>query len=44
MVAGTHERSSLMDVLIGSVAKSLVTTLPCDTLLARSVVSPASGV
>lgn len=43
VVAGTHGRSALMDVLIGSVAKKLVTTLPCDTLLVRSAPDPASG-
>lgn len=43
VVAGIHGRSALMDVLIGSVAKNLVTTLPCDTLLVRSVVGSASG-
>ena len=37
VVAGTHGRSALVEVLIGSVAKDLVTTLPCDTLLVRSV-------
>lgn len=43
VVAGTHGRSALMDVLIGSVAKKLVTTLACDTLLVRSASSAASG-
>lgn len=43
VVAGTHGRSALMDVLIGSVARKLVTTLPCDTLLVRSVPAPVSG-
>jgi nucleotide-binding universal stress UspA family protein len=43
VVAGTHGRSALMDVLIGSVAKKLVTTLPCDTLLVRSASGAASG-
>lgn len=43
VVAGTHGRSALMDVLIGSVAKRLVTTLPCDTLLVRSASSSISG-
>ncbi len=44
VVAGAHGRSALMDVLVGSVAKSLVTTLPCEALLVRSAFSPASGV
>lgn len=35
VVLGTHGRSALYDVLIGSVAKRLVATLPCDTLLIR---------
>lgn len=32
---GTHGRSALFDVLIGSVAQSLVSTLPCDALVVR---------
>jgi nucleotide-binding universal stress UspA family protein len=32
---GTHGRSVLFDALIGSVAQSLVSTLPCDALVVR---------
>jgi nucleotide-binding universal stress UspA family protein len=32
---GTHGRSALFNVLLGSVAQSLVSTLPCDALVVR---------
>jgi nucleotide-binding universal stress UspA family protein len=36
VVAGSHGRSALFDVLIGSVAQGLLTTLPCDVLIVRA--------
>lgn len=32
---GSHGRSALFDILIGSVAQSLLASLPCDTLIVR---------
>jgi nucleotide-binding universal stress UspA family protein len=32
---GSHGRSALFDVLIGSVAQALISSLPCDTLVIR---------
>jgi nucleotide-binding universal stress UspA family protein len=35
VVLGTHVRSALFDVLIGSVAKHILDDVPCDTLMIR---------
>ncbi len=43
VVAGTHGRNLLVEALIGSVAKDLMTTLPCDTLLVRSASASVTG-
>lgn len=36
VVLASHGRSALVDVIIGSVAGALMTTLPCDALLMRA--------
>jgi nucleotide-binding universal stress UspA family protein len=40
---GTHGRSMLFDALIGSVAQSLVSTVPCDALVVREPRAKAAG-
>jgi nucleotide-binding universal stress UspA family protein len=40
---GTHGRSALFNVLLGSVAHSLISTLPCDALVVREPRARAAG-
>ncbi len=40
---GTHGRSAVFHILIGSVAQSLVETLPCDVLVVRTPQANPSG-
>lgn len=35
-VLGTHGRSAVMEILLGSVAKRILDRLPCDTLIVRA--------
>ncbi len=37
VVLGTHGRSAVFDVLVGSTAKSILATLPCDALVVREL-------
>jgi nucleotide-binding universal stress UspA family protein len=38
---GTRGRSSLLDVFVGSTAKEIMATLPCDALVVREQIPPA---
>jgi nucleotide-binding universal stress UspA family protein len=40
---GTHGRSAVFDVLIGSVAQGLLASLPCDTFIVREPRARAAG-
>jgi nucleotide-binding universal stress UspA family protein len=37
---GTHGRSSLLDVFLGSTAKEIMAALPCDALVVREPQAP----
>lgn len=42
VVLGTERRSALLDILIGSTARDILSSLPCDALVVRAPRSPAS--
>jgi nucleotide-binding universal stress UspA family protein len=44
IVMGTHGRTGLMQVLLGSVAEKVVRLAPCSVLVVRPVASRSSGV
>jgi nucleotide-binding universal stress UspA family protein len=43
VVVGTHGRSAIFDVLIGSVAKRIINDVPCDILVVREPRAKAEG-
>jgi len=43
VVVGTHGRSAVFDILIGSVAKRIVDDVPCDILVVREPRAKAEG-
>jgi nucleotide-binding universal stress UspA family protein len=42
VVLGTHGRGSMLEALVGSSAKSILASLPCDALVIRGSLPPAS--
>ncbi len=44
VVLGTHGRGALGEALIGSTAKSILSTLPCDALIVRGPRAPARSI
>jgi nucleotide-binding universal stress UspA family protein len=43
VVLGTHGRGTLVEALVGSTAKSILSSLPCDALVVRGPLRRASG-
>lgn len=43
VVLGTHGRGGLLDALLGSTAKDILFSLPCDALVVRSMKARKTG-
>jgi hypothetical protein len=43
VVLATHGRSALLNVLVGSTAREIVSSAPCDTLIVREPRATGSG-
>jgi nucleotide-binding universal stress UspA family protein len=43
VVLGTHGRTGLANVFLGSVARQIVPAMPCDTLVVRAPFSPCEA-